>query len=123
MSVHCDLSYVEESYNQMFLSTCESGDLNRIRELAKDKRVNPSSNENEALRTAIENGRNNIIRLLTQCSRVRRTNNLVPSLIIAVKKGYMSTLMLFVDDPVMKLWENQELWLTLKQYGHPDVFN
>jgi len=59
-----------EDKNQEFIDAVKNNDVNQVKVLLNDERVDPSADDNYAIRYAAENGRSEVVRLLLQDGRV-----------------------------------------------------
>lgn len=58
---------------ELFYSACHYGNLDVVKELLKDKRINPAEDNNDGLYASAINGHKDIVSLLLQDKRVRNT--------------------------------------------------
>jgi len=88
-----------EFTNEFFLKAAETGDALSVRLLLADGRVDPTSRNNEAIKTASANGHANVVRLLLEDGRANPTSSDYDGPIRkASSNGHVAVVRLLLED-------------------------
>ena len=91
-----------------------NNDIKNVKLLLKDKRVNPSNNNNSAILLASQNGHLEIVKLLLKDKRVDPSESVNYAIEYAFKNGHL--------DIVKKIWRDKKIKLTLKN-NNSELYN
>ena len=91
---------------EQFYDYIEKNDINNVKLLLKDKRVNPSDRNNWAIQLASQNGYFDIFKLLLEDNRVDPSDKNNCAIILASHNGHVAIVNL--------LWQDQRVKDTLK---------
>jgi len=82
---------------RQFIRACKVGDTEKVKSLLT--KVDPSGDNNYAIRLAIENGHVEIVRLLMADDRVDPSDHYNNAFRVACKRGYVEIVSLLLSDP------------------------
>lgn len=84
--------------NKLFIWACENRHVDMVKNLLKDKRINPGDRRNEPISTASKNGNIEIVKLLLNDHRVNPSDFDSFSLIWACENGHIEIVKLLLED-------------------------
>ena len=93
------IDFLEINLNQLFTNICREGNLDSVKLLIQDHRVDPSAQDNYSIIYASNNGHLEVVKLLLQDSRVDPSAQDNYSIIRASENGYLEVVKLLLQDP------------------------
>ena len=106
------------SQQEKFQAACVKGDVDVVRLLLVDRRVNPAANWNHAIYVACENGRVEVVRLLLTDRRVNPTS----AMYVACQNGHIDVVRLLLADNRVNPADNYNMTIRYACWnGHIDV--
>ena len=107
---------------EKFIRACENNNVNKVKLLLRDQRVDPSDNENEAIIEASMYGHWKVVKLLLQDTRVDPSDSQNNAIIEASRNGHLEVVKLLLHDSrVAPSDQDNEAIIEASENGHWDV--
>ncbi len=108
--------------NKEFIEAAEMGDVDKVRVLLTNPKVNPAAHNNSAIRVASYNGRTEVVKLLLADPRVDPAVNNNYAIRIASERDHAEVVKLLLNDKKVDLatYDNYAI-LWASQRGHAEV--
>ena len=97
---------------QEFLDYCRSGNLNKVKKLLKDSRVDPSDGDNYAIRHSSGNGYIEVVRELLKDSRVDPSAMSNYAIRLSSRNGHLDVVRELIKDPRINKHELLNIHIT-----------
>ena len=116
------VSLLLTDYRVKFLDACNSGDIEVVKLLLADERVDPSSNKNKSIEKASQNGHADVVRLLLADNRVNPADQDNEAIKNASENGHADVVrLLLADNRVNPADQDNEAIKRASEYGYADV--
>ena len=104
-----------------FYEAIQINDIQNVKSLLKDKRVDPSYRNNSSIQFASENGHFNIVKLLLKDKRVDPSDNNNWAIKLASQNGHVDILKLLLKDKRVSPSDNNWIIRFASANGHIDI--